>query len=120
MNNLMDADLYLVEELVEFFPDIILDLSMNRIHGYNLISRKQFDIAFMAILSRVKYLVIAGNPVASVDRVDLFGKFTKNDFEKLIWIPHPWVRAGQWKTMADPKYWDLIEKTHEDFYKQNK
>ena len=117
-NNLLDVDLVNLEEIIFTCKPRVLDLSMNRIHGYELLSRPQFDRAFWNILSYVQnYFVIVGNPLASVDRLDLFSTFKEEHFKKLIWIPQSWIKGESWHAMVDKSFWDIIKDAHDEYYK---
>jgi hypothetical protein len=118
LNNFLDSDLQYVLQLTEKYQVKLLDLSFNSFHGYNSLTRQGFDAEFLKVLDNVEnYVIVYGNPMASVDRMDLFKKFNEKQLSKLIWIPEQWVAAGAWKAMVDKQFHDIVNKTHVDFYK---
>lgn len=116
-NNLYDVDLPAIAKAISYGPEEV-NLSRNRIHGYSLSTRELVDESLRTIIQHtVKYVVLFGNPLASIDRQDLFDTFDKETFAKLIWIPLPWLEPKQWKTMITNESFHLIiYNTHQDYY----
>jgi hypothetical protein len=57
----------------------------------------------------VQYVNVTGNPLASVDREDLWEKLdSKQQLSKLIWIPWGWLPAGNWKSNYDQHKYYLL------------
>jgi len=118
-NHLLDDDLPEIAKAISKWNPKIVNLSNNRFHGYDMRYRKEVDKALQDILavSSVKYVDITANPLASVDRKDLFNLLNKEQLKKLIWIPKNWINGGNWKVMIDNKsFHPEIEKTHKEYY----
>lgn len=116
-NNLLDTDLPPLAELTRKISPAEVNLSHNRIHGYNEHVRSMVDKSLKEILQHTSnYVNICGNPIASADRVDFFRSLTKDQLGKLIWIPEAWLYPGHWKAMIDAALHPDIQKTHEMYY----
>jgi len=118
-NNLMDTDVPLIADRVAKWAPSVLDISGNRIYGSNIETQASVDRGLRTILSNpgINFVVIDGNPIATVDRTDFFKSLSAADLEKLVWIPRCWVSAGKWKRMVEPSNYEVVEGTHERYSK---
>jgi hypothetical protein len=116
-NNLLDDDLPIVVALVERCPRIQeIDLSNNRFHGYSKDTQPIVDKAIQALLSRSPptSVNISGNPLATIDRKDLFASFSSTELSRLIWIPEPWLKGSGWNNMIPKEeLQEIVRRTHE-------
>eukprot|EP01125_Pyxidicula_operculata_P010492 TRINITY_DN3451_c0_g1_i2.p1 TRINITY_DN3451_c0_g1~~TRINITY_DN3451_c0_g1_i2.p1 ORF type:complete len:116 (-),score=13.34 TRINITY_DN3451_c0_g1_i2:68-415(-) len=97
----------------------ILDLTNNSIYGKSLDTKNEVDGALIKLLQKLRYVIIHDNPIASIERSDLYWKISRVDDQllgKLIWIPEKWVKSSSWKRLVNPKDTELIEKTHSEFF----
>jgi len=114
MNGLFDEDIMSVQELVAKFTSCkVVDLSYNRISGENEETIKCLE----GLLKNLDYLSIAGNAIATTDCISFFKRKTKEQLQKLIWIPCSWIVGGDWKSLVDKKFWVDVGSTHKAFYK---
>eukprot|EP01125_Pyxidicula_operculata_P007159 TRINITY_DN2436_c0_g1_i1.p1 TRINITY_DN2436_c0_g1~~TRINITY_DN2436_c0_g1_i1.p1 ORF type:complete len:252 (+),score=31.62 TRINITY_DN2436_c0_g1_i1:54-809(+) len=115
-NFLEDEDMEYIEKFISKLPNCeIVDLSHNTIYGFFESERNEVDKRLISILSRMKYVVVHNNPVASISRSDLFWKISALDkrlLASLIWIPENWVKTPAWKRLVNPDDIDLIEESH--------
>jgi hypothetical protein len=117
-NHLNDVDLPIIAELVQKYHPKVVDLSLNTFWGYQIHSQYLVDKALKSLLSSAKYVNIVGNPLATVDRKDLFQSLTEDQLSRLIWIPKCWVEGGSWKNMIRPESHELVRSTHEQYFKE--
>lgn len=72
---------------------------------------------FETIMTSVaNFLVIIGNPAASVDNAAWLGCLHARFLEKLIWVPQEWLGKGGWKRIvtAEPLQ-AVVEKAHTSY-----
>jgi hypothetical protein len=118
-NNLLDVDLPIIANFVTQCPNCsIVDVSLNRFYGNDEKRRLIVDEARGTLLRQpaIKVVDICFNPVASVDRADLFHRLSREALAKLIWVPKIWLSAGRWKDMLPEANVELVEETHNKFY----
>lgn len=127
-NQLLDSDFTKIADFVKLFPACeVVDLSFNRFYGKDssgLVS-KDVDEALVKILSleTVKFVCVIGNPMASVDRRDLFDRLQRSNvdlFLKLIWVPSEWLKSGNWASMVGPdaNLQEKIRAAHRAFFER--
>jgi len=119
--NLVDQDLPIIADFVLSLPNCeILNLSYNRFHGMrDGPERIRMDKALEDILvhKKLRFLDVTGNPLASVDRKDLFKKLTNKQLTKLIWIPFSWLEGKGWQSLvADKQAQEVVLTTHRTYY----
>eukprot|EP00298_Acanthocystis_sp_HF-20_P011229 c1928_g1_i1.p1 GENE.c1928_g1_i1~~c1928_g1_i1.p1 ORF type:complete len:289 (-),score=65.62 c1928_g1_i1:75-914(-) len=127
---LFDSDFVYILQICEQVPSIkILELQGNRFNRSDKKSSQVDDKKSSQVddkksslvdnilikileMNNIKFLNISGNPIATVDHIDLFAKFEEKHFKKLIFIPEfSWIIAGNWKAMIKkhPKYSEQLE-----------
>jgi hypothetical protein len=114
-NSLMDADMTEIKKLVEKIRPTVVNLAGNRFHGYDQTYQAEVDQALKDILAieDVKFVDITCNPIASIDRSDLFDTFTEKDFQKLVWVPQHYLTGGVWKNIvSNSAFHNKIVETH--------
>jgi hypothetical protein len=72
-------------------------------------------------LAHIQWVAIAVNPIASIDRKDLFDRLCAPSLQahllKLIWVPEAWLPAGNWKALVrDASLHVRVEAQHKAFY----
>jgi len=119
--NLVDQDLPTIAHFVSTLPNCeIVNLSNNHFHGIGEGKIKaRTDKALFSLLDEkpLQYLDITINPLASVDRRDLFEKLKSTHLQKLIWIPFSWLDGRGWRTLIEPTQQNLVLETHRTYYK---
>ena len=117
-NNLLDEDVSHIKNYVDPLNKLeILDLSWNRIYGkWN----PEVDRNLIAIAKKpsIKFIVVVGNPIASIDRADFLQNLEDWVLKKLVWIPEHWIEAGGWKGLVRPGQKEIVLQTHESFYRK--
>ena len=78
-NNLVDEDMQYIETFMGLFresSELVLNLRLNRFHGFHAEQKKSLDKHLRGILSlkNVLFVDVTGNSFASVYRRDLFDK----------------------------------------------
>jgi hypothetical protein len=69
----------------------------------------------------LKYIIIVGNPAATIDSMEYFSTTNVKHLEKLIWVQPSWIQAGHWKNCisnsAPDKFYreTTIEQAHNQF-----
>jgi len=119
-NNLVDQDLKELLPLVLLLPNCKrLVLSGNRFHGYERTTRLLVDQSLLQLLNTfLEWVDITGNPVASMDRQDLFRKLKAKQLLKLIWIPEGWLAGSAWHTLVRPTHYADVQRMHKQYYSQ--
>lgn len=114
---LLDEDMSYIADVVHLFENCFeVNLSNNRFHGLN---DNTVDYHLFRILRQasIKHVLIIQNPIASIDRKDLFTKMNENDLRKLIWIPEQWLQGGGWKSvLLNNKNLKFVEEAHIKYY----
>lgn len=121
--NLLDRDMELIFDAVRLLPNCsIVDLSWNRLSG---VDNTNFNITLIELLTieHIDFVVVAGNPIATVDRKDLYQNMDLELLKKIVWIPKDWIGPGTWKRVIgdvlDPNLQErieAIERSHNCFY----
>lgn len=116
---LLDEDMIYIADTVHLFDNCFeINLSGNRFHGLkdNTVDYHLFRILRQA---SIRHVIITHNPIASIDRKDLFTKMSENDLRKLIWIPKQMLQGYGWKNVL-PDYnnslFKLVEEAHLKYY----
>ena len=115
-NELIDKDIPLLKELPTLLPNLrTLNLANNRIHGRG---DSSVDDTIKSLLEKLDFLVLLGNPIASVDRIGFWSSLNADQLEKLIWIPESWVEPRGWIGMIpDLECQEAVVEAHQKFYK---
>lgn len=115
-NYLNDFDLpHLLQLVKDVYLVDFLVLYGNRFHCYK--SSKSLSI-FRSIVKNVeKFIIIAGNPFATMDNKDeFFMNMDEDEVRKLIWINKPHIDSTAWKSLVPHEMIADIHQTHKDFY----
>jgi hypothetical protein len=127
-NFLGDFDAPYILEFLKTLPNCkYVNLSNNRLHGFFAESREAVDKALLGILqhSSVEFVNILGNPLASIDRKDLYEKIAEDEeqrklLRKLIFIPLRWLASNNWHVLfVGPNKTEtcaIVGKAHDQFY----
>jgi hypothetical protein len=125
-NNFMDDDLEPISGFVSKLPNCrYVNLSSNRSSGKSPSGAvlDKVDAALLRILAlaHIQWVAIAVNPIASIDRKDLFDRLCVPSLQahllKLIWVPEAWLPAGNWKALVrDASLHVRVEAQHKAFY----
>lgn len=119
-NQLFDEDLADLLFLIEKLPSdpLTLDISHNRFLGKD----SSFDEQFLKLLSndKIRHLNVVGNGFASTNKVDLFNRFSKDLFSKLIFIPEPWLGGTGWYVLVPEDLRDFVLECHQSFFRDVK
>jgi hypothetical protein len=128
-NNLLDGDLPKIAEFIQQISSkaFRLCLSSNRLYGRDAagepIAEVDEAIVRMLLMEKVLFLDILHNPLASVDRKDLFQRLAQSHtavFRKLIWVPNSWLEGSSWKTMLPEKFdCRLVYDAHRRYFGEN-
>eukprot|EP00300_Choanocystis_sp_HF-7_P034218 c46822_g1_i1.p1 GENE.c46822_g1_i1~~c46822_g1_i1.p1 ORF type:complete len:248 (+),score=51.35 c46822_g1_i1:61-804(+) len=126
-NNLLDDDVPCILEAVQAclpksVPDgMWVDLSSNRISGYDSKAREKVDSALQALLAfpQVTFVNLCANPIASVSRADFFYELQDELLLKLIWVPSSMLYSGNWTVLVPTRSDETRSKiiaAHKKFY----
>lgn len=123
-NFLVDSDLPLLAVFISLFPQReVVDASSSRFYGKDSAGKPLdgFEGAIEMILDcpTMGFLDITSNPLASVDRKDLFVKWAHekpNLLLKLIWIPKVWLKGGAWKVLVPSDIHAKVYDQHLQYY----
>ena len=110
-NSLVDKDFSFISKWVDYlFPNLkVLDISYNRIRGS--------DEMILKIIKKLEFLVLIGNPIATVDRIRFWESLTEEALSKIIWVERSWVESKAWKGMIPkPSCQEAVLIAHRNFY----
>lgn len=91
---------------------------MSTIHRVNILPQVNSSFTFSTLLAldHVRYVDIAGTPMASGSRKDFFDTLTEDAFGKLIFIGQIWLPGLNWHSLISEKYRTLVYETHEKYF----
>lgn len=97
-----------------------LDLSFNRVGSKGLSS-------FESVLDReeFQYLIIVGNPVATLGSKAYFTQVSQHHLLKLIWCPESWIDSRKWEILLSDRsdsseIAELIARIHKEYYREKR
>ena len=109
-----------IESVIEHgATELRVDLKSNRFHGYQEKSRESVDANIRRLLAsaKVRWVDVVGNPMASVDRMDVFRNTTVDELKKLIFVPQPWLDKKSWWVLVPGKAEQAaVERAHFEYY----
>lgn len=126
MNNLISTDMRYAAAMVEDLNDkkliapsgLILDLSLNKIHGIKGGEEVEDAIAKITSCDMVQYLDLRINPLISVDKRNFFQKLTSESpiGRKLIWVNEVHLPTHSWRSMVSESVIKVVLDIHKEYF----
>ncbi len=111
-------------EITNCLQDTIINLSDNKIEGLgeyrNIVDN---CIKSIAEIDSIKYIIMTGNPFATISRKDFFETLDINNIitKKIIWIRDYNITVFGWQMLVQSKeVCDFVKNVHYEYYKKCK